>query len=718
MTHVFEQAIARALGDPSLAEVLGRFSDDFQKARTRAYAGIDFEALRDRIVAIKSDAAGRLDELAAEFTRQAQARGARVLRARTPAEARAIVLEQAQQRGVRRVVKSKSIASEEIALNAHLEQAGLEVDETDLGEWIVQLAHQRPSHMIMPAIHLRREQVARTFSAHLGTELPPDIPRLVEAARQALRPKLLAADMGISGANIAVAETGSLVIVSNEGNARLVTTLPPLHLALVGVEKLVPRLPDVAPILQALPRSATAQLMSSYVSIISGVTPGADRRPKELVVVLLDHRRLELAADPEFAPALRCIRCACCLNVCPVFRLVGGHVFGHVYTGGIGAILTAWFDTLERSADMQTLCIGCGRCRELCPARIDIPELIVGLRGRLARRPGAARPERALFALMRNRTAFHALLRTAALAQKPFVRGGLIRHLPLGLAGLARHRSLPAIAAVPFRKRFAALPQAEAPSATAVLFAGCLLDFVYPELGEAIVRLLARAGVRVAFPAGQLCCGAPARYAGAWDEAAEISIANLQALEAEQADWVVSACPTCTVALKRDLGATLERTGRHEWLEPAARLGAKVIDVGSLLLELGRAGRLRFTPRTHDRRVTYHDSCHLGRTLGATAQPRELLRAAGFELVEMSEPGACCGMGGSYSLKQPEISAAILRRKLADIRATGAPIVATDCPGCLLQLRGGFDCEKLPVAAQHTLALLLEQLERAARAAT
>jgi L-lactate dehydrogenase complex protein LldF len=710
VTRAFEQAIAHALGDASLAEVLGRFSDDFQQARARAYAGIDFEALRDRIVALKGDAAGRLEELAAEFTRQAQARGAMVLRAHTPAEARAMVLELAQQRGVRRVVKSKSMASEEIALNAHLEQAGLEVDETDLGEWIVQLAHQRPSHMIMPAIHLRREQVARTFSHHLATELPPDIPRLVETARQALRPKLLAADMGISGANIAVAETGSLVIVSNEGNARLVSTLPRLHLALVGIEKLVARLSDVAPILQALPRSATAQLMSSYVSIISGATPGADRQPKELVVVLLDHRRLELGADPEFAAALRCIRCACCLNVCPVFRLVGGHVFGHVYTGGIGAILTAWFDTLERSADMQTLCIGCGRCRELCPARIDVPELILGLRQRLARRPGAVRPERALFALMRNRTAFHALLRTAALAQKPFVRSGLIRHLPLGLAGLTRHRSLPAIAEVPFRKRFAALPQPEAPRATAVLFAGCLLDFVYPELGEAIVRLLARAGIRSVLPAGQLCCGAPARYAGAWDEAADIGIANLQALGAEAADWVVSACPTCTVALRRDLAPMLERAGRHEWLEPAARLGAKVIDVGSLLLALVRSGRLRFTPRADGRRVTYHDSCHLGRTLGATAPPRELLRAAGFELVEMSEPGACCGMGGSYSLEQPEISAAILRRKLDDIRATDAPLVATDCPGCLLQLRGGCDGAKLRVAAKHTLELLLAQL--------
>jgi L-lactate dehydrogenase complex protein LldF len=634
-----------------------------------------------------------------------------VLRASTPAEARALVLDVARQRGVRRVVKSKSMATEEIALNAHLEHAGLEVDETDLGEWILQLADQRPSHMIMPAIHLRREEVAAHFSAHLGTELPADIPRLVETARRALRPKLLAADMGVSGANLAVAETGSLVIVSNEGNARLVTTLPRVHLALVGIEKLVARLADVGPILQALPRSATAQLMSSYVSIVSGATPIAGGGPKELVVVLLDHRRLEMAADPEFRAALRCIRCACCLNVCPVFRLVGGHVFGRVYTGGIGTILTAWFDTLERSAELQSLCLGCGRCRELCPARIDIPELGVALRERLRNQHGGSTTERALHGVLKNRTAFHALLRAASIAQRPFVHAGLIRHLPLALSGLCRSRSLPAIAELPFRKRFR--PELEPLPAgrdAAVLFAGCLIDFVYPELGQALVELLRRAGISVLFPEGQLCCGAPARYAGAWKDAAELAVANVEALSERPARWVVSACPTCTVALQRELALVLERGGEPAWRERAEQLAPKVIDVASLLLELVQSGRLEWTLPRRAERLTYHDSCHLVRTLAASAPPRALLRGAGCELRELPGPTACCGMAGSYALKQPAISAAILQRKLEQVRATGAPVVATDCPGCLLQLRGGIDRQGMPVAAKHTLELLVELL--------
>jgi len=191
----------------------------------------------------------------------------------------------------------------------------------------------------------------------------------VKFARAKLRPKFLQADMGITGANIAVAETGSLVIVTNEGNARLVTTLPKIHVAIVGIEKLVALVKDIQPILTALPRSATGQLLTSYVSIISGPVPNTDGSPKELHIILMDNHRSDMAKDPVFKEALQCIRCATCLNVCPVFRLVGGHVFGKTYTGGIGTILTAWFDELKKSEDIQGLCIQCGSCVPLCPGK-------------------------------------------------------------------------------------------------------------------------------------------------------------------------------------------------------------------------------------------------------------------------------------------------------------------------------------------------------------
>jgi len=609
------------------------------------------------------------------------------------------------------VVKPKSMATEEIHLNASLEKAGIGVGETDLGEWIIQLAGQKPSHMVMPAIHMTKEEVAELFSKEVDEWLEGDIPRLVKVARKELRAKFLAADMGISGANIAVAETGSLVLVTNEGNARLVTTLPRVHVALVGIEKLVERFADIEPILTALPRSATAQLLTSYVSIITGPTPATDGSPKELHIVLMDNRRSEMASDPKFKQALQCIRCGSCLNVCPIFRLVGGHVFGSIYTGGIGTILTAWFEELQNSEDIQGLCIQCGNCKEICPGKLDIPEMIMEIRRRLVVEKGQPLAQKAIFGIVNNRSLFHGMLRAASIAGKPFASGGFIRHLPLFLSDMTNGRSLPAIAAEPFRDRFRKIKQPECKE-TAVFFAGCLIDFAYPEMGEALVKILNKAGIRVAFPEAQTCCGAPARYSGAYETAAGNAADNIRALLADKADYVVSACPTCTVALAHEFMDTLESVGQRELLPRARELAEKTVDFSTLVKRLVDAGRLTLKEGQELGAVTYHDSCHLKRTLKATEEPRALLRTAGYEVKEMFECDMCCGMGGSYSMKLPEISAPILQRKLHNIRETGAPIVAMDCPGCVMQIRGGFDQDKAGVEVKHTVELLAEVVEQ------
>ena len=706
----FRESVHKAVNNANLTGALGKFSEAYKVNRAKAYEGIDFEELRGRIAELKSYAAEHQDQLQDLFEQNAVARGAKVFRTNDPAKVREYILKVAQANGVKTVVKSKSMATEEIHLNPYLEKAGISVAETDLGEWIIQLAGQTPSHMVMPAIHMTKEEVSDLFSKEVNERLTSDIPRLVKVARDKLRPRFLEADMGISGGNIAVAETGSIVLMTNEGNARLVTSLPRIHIALVGIEKLIANYADIAPILKALPRSATAQLLTSYVSIITGPTPNTDGSMKDLHIILMDNRRSEMAADPKFKQALQCIRCASCLNVCPVFRLVGGHVFGKVYTGGIGTILTAWFDELKKSEDIQGLCIQCGACKDVCPGRIDIPELIMEIRRRLVQEQGLPFLQKAIYSVVNNRRLFHGMLRAASIAGKPFTSGKFVRHLPMFLADLTDGRSLPAIAAEPFRDRFKRIKQPEC-TEKAAFYAGCLIDFAYPEMGEALVRILNKAGIEVIFPEEQTCCGAPARYNGAYEVAAGNAIDNIKALLAEEVTWVVSACPTCTVALDHEFINTFESLGQTEWITKARELASKTIDFSTLVKRLVDEGRLTLKEGQQLGPVTYHDSCHLKRTLKVSEQPRELLQKAGYELAEMFECDMCCGMGGSYSLKLPEISAPILQRKLKNIKETGAPLVAMDCPGCVMQIRGGFDQDGAPVKVRHTAEILAEQLE-------
>jgi len=715
----FRKRIQDAVGNRNLRIALDRAAAAYAEARAEAFEGLDFEQLRTELRAIREASLGMIPELFGRFRREAERVDAHVHQAADAEEAGRIVRDLASSHGVLKVAKAKSMLTEEIELNRRLTDAGIQVAETDLGEWICQLAGDRPSHFTAPAIHKTREEIAELFAKVTGEPVDADISSLVEVARKQIRQVFVEADMGVSGANLAIADTGTLVIVSNEGNARLVTSLPEIHVALVGYEKLVPSIDEAAAVIKLLARSGTGQKMTSYVSFITGPSRTSDiektltlgcHGPKELHIIFVDNGRLAVLDDPEFREALCCIKCGACLNVCPVYLSVGGHVFGHTYVGGIGAILTAFYAGLAKAKEIVNICSACRRCTSYCPVKIDIPRMIVGLRRKLAEADSRPWVEQLfLRGVLGNPERFNAAVRLARGLQKivlPKTTGTL--DLPFPFSGLTRFRSLPALAEKPLRERLqdeSRMPKpAKKKLGTIAFFPGCVVDYVYPEIGGAVVNVLTRLGWEVRLPKGQGCCGIPALLKGDAETARSLAGHNVNIADFQSAKYIITACPTCAMALKEDFVRLLGPESPDG--AAAARLASKVHDFSEFLVNVGKAtGRALGRPGGAQK-VTYHDPCHAMHGLGVSSEPRELLRLAGYEVVEMSDSDACCGFAGSYSISYPEISESILKRKLEDIIATGVSIVATDCPGCLLQLRGGLEklCSRIRVA--HTAELL------------
>jgi L-lactate dehydrogenase complex protein LldF len=339
----------------------------------------EWEELRERAAGIKLHTMSRLADLLEEFERNATRLGAKVHWARTPAEHNAIVLGIIQQHQGKRVVKSKSMLTEECHLNPFLERHGITVTDTDLGEWIVQLRDEPPSHIVMPAIHIKKEEIGELFHQHLGTEIgATDPPYLVTAARKKLREQFVEADIGITGVNFAIAETGGFVVCTNEGNADLGVSLPKVHIACMGIEKLIPRLADLSIFLRLLGRSATGQPITTYSSHFHGPLPGG-----EMHIVLVDNGRSDILGSPEFRRSLNCIRCGACMNTCPVYRRSGGHSYQTTVPGPIGSILAPSRDAKTYSS-LPFACSLCGSCSDVCPVKIDLHTQLLTWRKEIA----------------------------------------------------------------------------------------------------------------------------------------------------------------------------------------------------------------------------------------------------------------------------------------------------------------------------------------------
>jgi len=745
----FEERLEGALRDENMHRALERFAPSWRASRRDVFAAeeadygsaFSFEHLSAMLRKAKDYAIEHQAELIAQFKAQAEAAGAIIYEAATAEDANRYIYELCQRKGIDLVVKSKTMVSEETELNSYLEVRGIKPVETDLGEWVAQLAHERPSHMVMPIIHKTRQQVGTVLAGALGREISRDnVAEQVAVIRVEHRKSFLNAGMGISGANALIAESGTVMMLTNEGNGRLVTSLPPVHVVMAGYDKLIGTFAEAMTQLRLLARSATAQQITSYTTFITGpAAPG--RAAKEVHIVLVDNGRSAMRADPHFKEALRCIRCAACANICPSYQQVGGHAFGYIYSGAIGLVVTPFHHGLEADAGPQSLCVSCNACETVCPVQIPLPNLILDVRSRVVEAKGLPWLKKVIFGAMARPRLFDIAVRFFSFAQFPLTRGsnyisarslGILGKLPgvHAIAKLAHWRSLPAFATRPLRDRVkgqlspssrdaASQGGTGHPGLTVCYFAGCMIDRLYPEMGEAAIRVLRACGVQVTFPRQQNCCGLIALNSGDRADCATMARQTItmleQALQASQADYIVGATTSCVVTLTQDYTRLFEDLQQQGWLQRARALAGKVMDFASfvehVLLANGRKLPVR-DRKGDDVIVTYHDSCQSINCLGLRSEARRIIQdELGLELREMPQSEVCCGFGGSTSLEHGDVSERIMNNKLNNAQSTGATVLVADNPGCLMHLRGGVDASGRKMRVLHLAQLIAEQLE-------
>ncbi|MDQ2942442.1 MAG: LUD domain-containing protein, partial [Candidatus Dormibacteraeota bacterium] len=622
----FSHRVNKALADPDLQRALIHAMTGLRARREKGFESFDFEKGRADLKERRLANLNRLPELVEQFKQRLEAVGGTVHFAKSAAEARDVIGQICWNAGSERteggrtvVTKVKSMATEEIELNPYLESLGMEVVETDLGERMVQLTHTRPSHLIAPAIHLTKEDAARVF----GTEAT--VEAIQHHARHSLRQKFIDAAVGISGANMAIAETGTIVLITNEGNADLTTTLPPVHIALFGIDKVVATLDDAVAMLRMLPRSGTGQIMTSYVNWITGPSRSADieqslaigvHGPREMHCVIIDNGREDMLADPMFRDAMTCIRCGACSNACPPFMAVGGHQFGHIYTGPIGLVVTPFHHGLYESDLSNTLCTQCNACQEICPVDIPLPRQILEHRkkGRKSLR------KKALLGLWKRPELADRVLRAGA----PF--SGLMP-------------GTPRLARVPFRDRVAT---SDVDGEPLTIFASCMVDRVQPLAAVALERIATAAGFNVGFPKGQWCCGLIAANAGDFKGGAALHTALAESL-GNSKGLIVTPSASCFGAFTIDA---------PDWgVDVSADLRSRMRDSTRFVLELVAQNPDLVRADSMSLKVAYHDSCQSLRQLGLKSEPRRLLESAGYEVVDIPDIANCCGFGGTFSLE-------------------------------------------------------------------
>lgn len=695
-----QSEIKKKIDDKTLYENLKKFASDYKVSKAAAYDGLKFKQMQSDMNRMKDKSREEVMALFEEFKKHAEVGGAKVYQAATGVDACDYIAEVCKQHEAKYVVKSKSMTSEEIRLNDHLEKAGVEPIETDLGEWILQLCGEHPSHMVLPAIHKTRSQVAEIFAKYTGKPVDKDdITGMVKIARQELRDYYFKSEVGITGANVAVASTGAIATVTNEGNARLSNTVPPVHIVLMGYEKLVGNFNDAMKVVRMLPKSATGQMITTYVTWVKGQNPSSlnETGTKEVHYVFLDNGRLAFLDHPVMKEALKCIRCGSCANICPAYEMLGGHVFGYIYTGAIGLIMTALFHGSDKAKDIMKLCIGCKACGHNCPAGIDLQHLIFELKGSMGAKYGMNPVKKAIFSgVLANPKLFKTSIAVGRLLQKPMQSDDKthLKKIPI-LPKDKDFRTLPAIASESFTDQMKRLKPLQPKAGEKVFFyPGCAIEYFYPDMGLSMVRILQKIGFHVETPDMAVCCGLPAIASGDQQSAGKTIKKNIDQMK-NPADYAayVTLCPSCGMAIKEDFETHV--INDPDQFKIVTEMKDKVTSLGAFLSERN----LKFNIKT-DAKVTYHTPCHLGRGMDYTAADL-LSEILGDQFEPLKDSDVCCGFGGSYSIDFASISSGILNKKIDHIKKTEASVLITDCPGCVMQIDGGLKYQTVPVDVMH-----------------
>jgi L-lactate dehydrogenase complex protein LldF len=642
--------IAESIAHLDRTDVLRNATKRSRNARTLQLASLRHsDELLSDVKNLKRNSISNLDNLLVQFLASCRANGATTLVAKNGEEVVSYLLELAQKNNVKLIGKSKSLTTEEIELNHFLEDKGIDVVETDLGERIIQLAHEKPFHLVFPAVHKSQKEIAELFSYYFKTDVPDDLNEIMKTIRKELRPIFLETEIGITGANVAVAETGTIIIETNEGNARLVSGIPDIHVVIVGMEKIVRTWEEALKLVVAHPLSSTGTRLTNYVSMITQRRPLEGHPSREMHVIVLDNGRSRMKEDPWFSEALSCIRCGACMNICPTYGVVGGHNFGYIYPGPIGIPWTEEIHGLDKASEFAHLCISCGLCREICPADIDIPMMIAKVKEKDVKANGQLLSNKIL---SRSDTFARTASATAPISNW-IIQSRVSRAFMDRFLGIDKKRKLPRFERNTFEKRFRKQNiSMENARKKVVYFLDIHANYNAPKLAEKAVKLLHENKILVDIPRDLKSSGMPFISYGELEQATKLAIHNISLLGKYVKDGydVVATEPTAVYCLKEiypkllNFSETSELVAAHsfEFFEYLALNG--MLNNSSKLAEPTESGR---------KPIGFHIPCHQ-RALSSGKYTIEFLRHQGYE-PKVIETGTCCGMAGTFGLKKGEL---------------------------------------------------------------